>query len=75
MPPSSASPVAGEQTITNQERNLYLLRPFTMGPSHVNAHLSDVRHFLSLEPVKISLDGRTRILEVLGSEVNRVFQL
>lgn len=53
----------------------YLLRPLAMRPSHINAHLPDVGHFLSLEPVKISLDGRARILEVSSSEMNRILQL
>ena len=53
----------------------YLLCPFTMRPGHVDAHFSDVRHFLSLESVKVGLNRRTRILEILGSEMNCVFQL
>ena len=53
----------------------YLLRPFTMCPSHIDAHFPDVGHFLSLEPVKIGLDGGARILEVSSGEVNRILQL
>lgn len=46
-----------------------------MCPSHIDTHLPDVGHFLSLEPVKIGLDGRTRILEVPSGKVNRILQL
>jgi hypothetical protein len=53
----------------------YLLRPFAMRPSHIDAHLPDVGHFLSLEPIKIGLNGRARILQVSSGEMNRVLQL
>ncbi|CAE6513759.1 unnamed protein product [Rhizoctonia solani] len=39
---------------------------------HCDAHIPNIRHFLTLEPVKVSLDGRRRVLQVLGRGEQRV---
>ncbi|KDN35069.1 hypothetical protein RSAG8_11907, partial [Rhizoctonia solani AG-8 WAC10335] len=44
----------------------------TVEGCHCDAHIPNIRHFLTLEPVKVSLDGRRRVLQVLGRGEQRV---
>ena len=59
MPLGSVKGTVGEQGLqTKNHRSACLLRPFTVRPSHIDAHFPDIRHFLSLEPIEVRLDRR-----------------
>lgn len=46
-----------------------------MAARHGNRHFPQVSHLLPLESVQVSLNGGTRILEILRRQMQRVFQL
>lgn len=43
--------------------------------SKLDGHVPQVRHLLPLESIKIGLQRRRRILEILSRSLQRVFQL
>ena len=76
-PPDSALSLVSIRSPTSSDQISppYLLTPVPMAPCHADRHLAQVSHLLSLEPVQVGLYRRARILEILRSQVEGVFQL
>lgn len=53
----------------------YLLAPIPMSLGERDGHVSQVGHFLPLKSVKVALDRRRGVLEILGRQVKGVFEL
>lgn len=46
-----------------------------MATRHTDRHLTQIRNFLALETIQVSLDSRAGILEILSRKMKRVLKL